>query len=70
MVKFWIRWELETLSQFGSEMGQAASVPTNIPLGLILQDWERLRLLGLKTRNLVMVRNHIWPRHELGSQEK
>ena len=48
-VKFWIGWELETLSQFGSEMGPAASVPTNTLLGLIVQDWERFRLLGLKT---------------------
>ena len=48
-VKFWIGWELETLSQFGSEMGPAASVPTNPLLGLIVQDWERFRLLGLKT---------------------
>jgi len=69
-VKFWIGWELETLSQFGSVTGQAASVPTNTLLGLIVQDWERFRLLGLKTKKLVRLCNHVWPWHELGSQEK
>ena len=51
-------------------MGQAVSFPTNNPLGLIFQDWEKFRLLGLKTKKLVRLYNHAWPWYGLGSQEK
>ena len=51
-------------------MGQAVSFPTNNPLGLIFQDWEKFRLLGLKTKKLVRLCNHVYPQCELESQEK
>ena len=50
-------------------MGLEALVPTNTPLGLILQDWEIFGQLGLKPTKLVRLCNHDWPQYELGSQE-
>ena len=55
------------ISGLSVKMGHAATIPTNTPLGLILQDWKRFRLLRLKTKKLC---NHVWLRYELGSQEK
>ena len=60
----------DTISGLGVKMGQAASIPTNNPLGLIFQDLERFRLLRLKTKKLIRLRNHVWPGYELGSQAK
>ena len=67
-VKFWTAVR-DIISGLGLKWVRRHHSQPIFPLGLILQDWERFGLLGLKAKKLVTVCNNDWPQYELGSQE-